>query len=383
MLTAFLFSLVILLFTRYILYRKFPDAGLGFIVIGFLTWARPEVGLSVFLVSTAFFLIFNYFYPANGGSNKNSLLPTAGAVLCIIPGIIPFLMNNYIVTGNLFSPTLYVAKTVQITGTTVNASTGQISSMIVGGVMQNPLPQNEVVNIFISFFAFSPIDLFNSIPRVLFWPENGNMGLLVVCPLAIFAVITLINLIRKKTSPVNSFLIVYLTLMTVAILLAYIKLFPLINSDKGILPDMRYLSPLYIPLGLMGTFSVFTVLRKIPVKNLLKQYIPIAIIGVPVFFLLVIILQPFGGLLKGDSKFYEVLIYLVIGLFLVLWLAYHKGLIRFQYLVVGMLVLLAIPLSWQMMMLFLYSLIKMNAYSFWIPIVEQFFSSFFTVTVVN
>jgi hypothetical protein len=379
MLVAFLFSLVILLFIRYFLHRNFLDACLAFIVIGLLIWARPELGVCVFLLSAAFILIFNYQYPDNGGSKKYSFLRTASAVLFIIPGIIPFLINNYIVTGNLFSPTAYVADTVQITGTIVNASTGNASSVLVSAVMQNPLPQSEVLNRFISYFIFSPNEVMSSLPRVLFWPENGSMGLIVVCPLAIFAIITFVTLIKKKISPVNSLLIVYFSVMIIAVFLAYIRLIPLINSDSGIVPDMRYLSPIYIPLGLIGTFSVFTLFKKIALKELFIKYIAIAIISVPVFVLFVIAFQPFGGLYKGDSLCYEIVIYLVIGFLFIFWLAYHKGLIGFQYLVMGILVMLAIPLSWQMMLIIITSLIKLNAYPFWLPIVEFFFNTFFSV----
>jgi hypothetical protein len=380
MLVALLLSLVILFFIRYFLYRNFLDAGLGFIVIGLLTWARPEVGFSVFVLSSVLFLIFNHQHRDNGKWNTNTFLQNSSALLCIIPGILPFLINNYVVTGSLFVPTFYVEKTVQITSTAVTSPTNNVSSVIVGGMIQNTLPQGEGLNILLSFFTFSPIDLLNSLPRVIFWPVSGNMGLFVVCPLAIFAIITLINLLRKKNSSVDSVLVTYLTLMSLAVFLAYIKLIPLMNSDGGIVPDMRYLSPVYIPLGLMGTFSVFLYLKATPIKELLKQYITIAIISVPVLLLLLLIFKPFGGLYRGYSLFFELLTYLVMGLLLIIWLIYRKGLIQFRYLVVGVLVLLAIPFSWQMMMVFLYSAGKFNGYPFWIPIVEQFFNTFVRVS---
>jgi hypothetical protein len=384
MLVAFLFSLVILFFIRYFTHRNFLDAAFGFLIIGILTWARPEVGFFVFLLSALWILIFNYHYPNNLKENKtHTFLGTFGSILCVIPGIIPFLINNYLVTGSPFTPTFFVGKTVEITGTTINPVTGNISSVIVGGVTEHPLNPVELLNSILSILNFSPYQILSSLPRVLFLPENGNMGLITVCPLAIFAIITLISLFRKKICPVDSPLILYLTMLTIAIFLAYINLFPIISTDPGIVPDMRWLSPIYIPLGLMGTFSVFTFLAKIPVKDLLKKYLAIAIISVPVFFLLIIILQPFGGVYKGYSIFYELIIYLLFGLIFMGWLAYRRGLIKFQYLVMGILVLLAIPFSWQMMMVFLYSVVKFDGYPFWIPIVEQFFNVFFHVRDVS
>ena len=71
-----------------------------------------------------------------------------------------------------------------------------------GTVTQSTTSLSEVVQIALSFLTFSPANVLSALPRVLLRPESGNMSLVTVCPLAVFALITLITLIylvRKKS----------------------------------------------------------------------------------------------------------------------------------------------------------------------------------------
>ena len=159
--------------------------------------------------------------------------------------------------------------------------------------------------------------------------------------------------------------------MIVAVFLAYIRVFPGLSTSQGIIPDIRYLSPAYIPIGLLGTVSLFTLLDREPVKELFKKYLIIAIVLVPATILALLLFHPFGGLYLGFSLFFMLAVYSFIALVFAGWLGWRYGIVPFRYLVLATRILLAIPLAWQMMMVFLYSAEKYNHYPFWVPIVEQ------------
>jgi hypothetical protein len=383
LLVAFLFSLTILFFIRYLRTRTYYNAGIGFILIGLLAWARPEIGFTVFIFTLVFFIINAYLNFQKEKREYFLFLKDLSAVLFIIPGIIPLLVNNYLVTGKPFSPTFFVSTTLPELNTTGTVTTGSASPPILTDVTQGISSTSGFLESAFSFLSFSPINVLTSLPKVIFWPESGNMSFAVVCPLTIFALLTLLFLIRKKTNLQDNQTIIFLAFMVVAVFFAYLNRIQILNSDGGIIPDMRYLSPAYIPLGLMGTISLFMVLKKQPAVELIKKYIIIAVILVFVFLISLMVFQPFGGFYKGYSLFYQVLTYCVIGVLIVLFILYRNGTIQFRYLAAGILILLAIPLSWQMMMVFLYSVAKFNGYPFWIPIVEQFFNTFIKVTDIR
>jgi len=383
MLVAFLFAILILFFLRYFRYHRYYDAASGFIAIGLLTWARPEMGLFTFLFSTAYFLIICFQQSCGNGEILQSFLKKASAVLFLVPGIAPFLVNNYIVTGNPFFPTFFIKRTIGQVPSLVNESIESGSALVRETVVQNATTLGEVVGIAVSFFTFSPAKVLLALPQVFLRPESGNMSLVAVCPLAVFALVTVILIIQKKVSLETNPLLIYCLMMVIAVFIAYIRVIPGLSTSGGIVPDMRYLSPAYIPVGLLGTFSLFTFLRHEPAKVLMKKYIILAIVLVPVMILGLIIFRPFGGLYLGFSLFFMLAIYSFIALVFAAWVGCRRGIVPYRYLVLAILILLIIPLAWQMMMVFLYSVGKYNHYPFWIPIVEEFFTTFIRVSRVG
>ena len=341
------------------------------------------MGFYTFLVTTVYFLFICFRQARNGEGKLQYSLKKVSAVLFLIPGIVPFLVNNYIVTGNPLFPTFFVKRTVSPVTAVVNESIESGSTIVLDTVTQSTTSLSEVVQIALSFLTFSPANVLSALPRVLLRPESGNMSLVAVCPLAVFALITLIYIVSKKISPERIPLLVYCLLMIVAVFLAYIRVFPGLSTSQGIIPDIRYLSPAYIPIGLLGTVSLFTLLDRQPVKELFKKYLIIAIVLVPATILALLLFHPFGGLYLGFSLFFMLAVYSFIALVFAAWLGWRYGIVQYRYLVLAILILLAIPLAWQMMMVFLYSAGKYNHYPFWIPIVEQFFSTFIRVSRVG
>ena len=67
----------------------------------------------------------------------------------------------------------------------------------------------------------------------------------------------------------NYFSMIPLIFMTLAIFIAYISEFPILNTDPGVTPDVRYLSPVYLPLNLIGLL----ILSKFPNIIQTAQYL--------------------------------------------------------------------------------------------------------------
>ena len=134
MLLAAMTAAVILFLVRYIRERRWSDAVIGFAFIGLLAWARPEVGFTVFIFATLYFV---------GLQVSRGLLqsPPAEAVralcapLATVIGAIPLLLNNAFVTGNPLVPAFYVYEKRLLAGASGEEIIGAAEAVngVVGG----------------------------------------------------------------------------------------------------------------------------------------------------------------------------------------------------------------------------------------------------------
>jgi len=82
-------------------------------------------------------------------------------------------------------------------------------------------------------------------------------------------------------------------LATVLVVLAYARSLPGMSADPGIVPDMRYLSPAYPPLLVIGVYALkYARLDSDGVREALRTLFRIAVIDLPLIF---IILQTVVG----------------------------------------------------------------------------------------
>jgi hypothetical protein len=383
-LVAFCFSLVLFFFVRYYLNFRWTDAGAGFFVIGLLAWARPEIGFTVFVVSFLFFICFlAYRYRMRIICTRTSLLHLVSALM-IFPGSIPLLANNYVVAGNPLNPTFILQKTIQGSSGSVAGTTGNFSPAVNQSVAYT-VTSPDIAGLIINNYAVNPFKVLIALPQVLFWPESGNMSFIAVCPIAVFALVFICLIISGKIPKEkihNMGIILFLISMTIAICLTYVTALPLMNTDGGIVPDMRYFSPAYIPVGLLGMCGLYTIIKN-SARDLFEKAVIFGIVLTPVFLLTLMVFQPFEGFYRGYSMFYQVQLYLVLILLAIIFILYKRQKLSPQYFKYAVIAVLMVPLSWQLMMLFLYSAGKFNGYPFWIPVVEQIFHMFIRVTIIK
>ena len=82
------------------------------------------------------------------------------------------------------------------------------------------------------------------------------------------------------------------------------------SASSGIVPDMRYLSPAYIPFGILSIL----ILSRTPALNNPRKMVSDILKGVlvitPLLFLLMIIVHPFGAINEGYIHFFKVTVVL-------------------------------------------------------------------------
>ncbi len=114
-----------------------------------------------------------------------------------------------------------------------------------------------------SITDFNPSTILTDIFGVIFYPSSGTLGIAPLVPLFVVMVIMLPVLIfLKKIQLTNKDyeLIGIFLLVSLGVFFSYFGQIHGLNTDGGVLPDVRYLSPIYLPLTLIGLLA----LRKIP-----------------------------------------------------------------------------------------------------------------------
>lgn len=397
MLTALVLAFVIFFFIQYISHSRQRDAALSFICSGLLIWVRPEVGFYVTIFTGLFFcmpLIWQALKKEQSLSQTlKSCIPVAGVFL----GGIPFFINNILISKNWFIPVFDLPRS------SIESGTATIIPLPIDQVVSNPQILNEAAGLSlfdtiprvwemimrVMFKGFSFDNIVSGFYGVMVFPENGNIGFLVMCPLIVIALIALV-LWNRKISQLpadNKEIGLFLFVMIIAIFLGYLPQFYSMNISLGVLPDMRYLSPAYLPCGL---FSIF-ILTKVPFftspRNYLTYGLLATVVIIPVLFFLMVFVHPFGDQYAGYAAFFKFIILLEVlvcsGLMIVSRM-YPEDNWFFSAVLPYLIVLLLITVfSFQFMLASLYGMImKTNGYPFWIPLVREWIDLFIVVQYV-
>jgi hypothetical protein len=368
-LVSFQYALIILFCTLYLKEHKKRYAYMGFFFIGILAWARPEIALPVFIIICVFYFIYIRAIPF---SSRKCFAP----VMTII-GAIPMFINNYIITSNFFLPPMYLYITSTKKYLANNLPLIQSNHTLPQSGEQNIHIVNQVTDIItptINYYFSGFNTIIEDFFRVLIFPASGNMGLLSLCPLFIVGCISIF--LKKGGKIYNKYIALYI-IMIIPFFIAFISSLHNLSVSAGITPDIRYLSPLYIPLGLIGLIGLNLVISQYKTKDLLLYSMPVMIFSPFFLILFCVLFQPFNGGYEGFTHFFRILV-LPVGLLLItsiLLSQYRHNFRELNILLSSMLIV--IPLSWQIIMIYLFSFFKFNGYNWWIPITEWIFWSFF------
>jgi hypothetical protein len=395
-LTALVFSLIIYCFIRYLLHRHQKSALAAFILSGILVWVRPEIGFFVTIILGLFFIIPLISVARSSKTPVRQLLLSAFPAAGVFIGAIPFFINNTIISHNWLIPSVDLPRdliqpgsevTVPLplsqvaTDPTVFNQTGGLTlvetfSRVYEMVMHNMVSGITFENLVRGFIA------------ILTFPENNSIGFLVMCPLVVIGIFAFL-LWRNSVLPElksRKEIMYFVFLMVCAVFFSYMTKFNSMNISHGIIPDMRYLSPAYVPCGLLSIciLAATPVLKK--PDDLLKSFLNYAFWGcvllLPLLFYVMFFMQPFGNNYPGYATFFKfvILILLAVCLGTLVFSRIHPN--RFIITILPYLLVLVIitVLSFQIMLTSFYGMLaKVNGYPFWIPLVREGVRMFFEV----
>jgi hypothetical protein len=376
MVAAAMLALVVFFFVRYLRRDSWFDAAGGFFCIGLLGWARPELGLTVAFFAGLFMIGFQMFRIHSGQLNPVEAIRSLSSMILLVIGSIPLLINNVITTGNVLVP-VYILEESAKTNSRYADVISQVSPA--SGMPASGLDMVGRLSEFTGILGrhFSPT--WNTLPSdmfgVFFYPETGHMGFVMVCPLALIAVaLIILAFVKKQPFPAKDKpVLLFLALMTIAVMIAYLQSFPGMNTSIGVTPDMRYLMPAYLTAGILGVYMLnFHAFPERADKTLAEMFI-ISMAGVPIIILGMVAFSPFGGRYEGYMAVFRYCISFITVFFIA---GFVLPSFRKQHLILltrCLVILVIFVLSWQMMMVVLYSIVKFNGYSFWIPVTDTLY----------
>jgi hypothetical protein len=385
--TVAAFAVMLYFFVCYFRSPNFRDAACGFFLIGILAWIRPEVGFSALLCLGLFFIADHLLQIRQKQETLRSGLIHMSAILFTAIGSIPFFINNLIISGNPLVPVMELHDKILSGGTIVGiapvspvASTSHVvmtsNPLLVGGDFISTLGQYV--------FSISPNPLAD-LYGVLFFPKNDSMGFFFIVPIALLVVILSPLLVIKKIAWKNTFsrnkkIVVLLLVAAFSVFLAYIHLLNDMNTNPASTPDIRYLSPLYLPVILMCFILLEKTVLFIHPKVLVIRSFILGIILIPLITLALIILYPVWTASPSHySVPFDFLILAEVILIAVLTVGYHLANRKADGISDLLLpILIVTVLTWQIIMIMIISpLIKFNGYPFfWIPGIDVLFHHF-------
>jgi hypothetical protein len=330
-------TLIVYYLLRYERNNSMQSLSIALILTGLLTWVRIELGVGMLIGIGCYLLLFHF---RNIFSNKWTL------TISFIAGTIPMWINNFISTG---SPFIHPFNAV-LSGRTEIYSIEDITAANMIGVGWN-----------------YPIE---SIFHLLLSPKSGAVGLLIIIPL-VSIIIPAYLLKRIKLSRIEILLLIITFMSSVYYI---VKLAIYIHADIGIMPDMRYFIFFYTTL----TLFMVSVLSKIMPSLHYKKIIIYYILAVGLLFIL---FTTYSATLSDDGTYRDLnrvvntlaTILMGIGLIAVI----NDIRLNKNYLTYILPIMIAIPMAWQLVMLFIYHTSKVHSYPMFIPITEFIYNYLF------
>jgi len=358
-LIALLFSIILLLVIKFLITDNPPWLFGGFFMAGLLIWARPELGVFIFIALCIVILSLRFWLPAALSSQDPLLLISPVFTLL---GAIPFFINNYLASKNLFIPSFVLSMNISSSSYGIQETSAAL------------LQADQLTSV--TPLSSFPADLIG----ILFAPQSGSMGILVIVPLFLAAIVVVPFLMKKDAGMFDEkemVVISMLLLFSLAVFGAYINRAYGLNIDLGIMPDIRYLSPIYLPLTITG-LMVFKKAPGIMDKplDLLTGMVGVWLILIPLS--LALIFRYYPDPMEWKYIFpllnhWTTLCIFIVTLVFVLMYAVPVRNMRFAFLAkfakIFFAFMCALPLVWQVDASFLTCLFAggFGGYLFWLP----------------
>jgi len=371
------FVSIVLFLVRFIKTDEFWYLPLAFMGCGLLAWIRPEIAFwgAILIVCICVYTLLRFLSRDRPGYSPLAVLCSP---LWTFLGALPFFLNNYIVTGNVLLP----VESLYLTSGNATVEWDTSHSLVRVGGSVNSL--QSVIAMHLPSIPVSPFKTIEDLLGIFFYSNFGKICVFTLVP-AFFVMIVIgaIFIIFKKIQfgSEDKRFIILLFLISGVVFMAYAYQIHSLNVDGGITPDIRYLSPLYFTLSLIGLI----ILKKINIlpedhAESIKELVYICVIGIPLSIILLCTFYPLHpNFIKGDIPigiFFNLYVMAIIILttIVLIYSLYQnccKKIVSFM-----MLLLFAVPFFWQVNIIFLYfSFSGFAGHIFWIPVVHVFWNS--------
>jgi len=378
-LIAFLFTAIVLITVKFLLTTNDWYLPGAFILTGLLAWARPELALFVFAF-LCIFIAYAYVVMRDRFTPFSHAIPLVTAPLFTLIGAIPFCINNYLFTRNIFVPAWILWKTES-----ASAGISLPGSTPVQSASSDTL--GSLLHLFLSTINIKPATFLSDVYGVLLNPHSGSMGVLPLVPLFMVAVLVLPVLWvygNLDFSVKEKKVLMTMGLLALGVFLTYVRGITGMNNSVGINPDIRYLSPIYLPLSIIG----LVVIGKVPsiinnVKTIMKWIVAVWIIVIPMSLVAMsryyLFPESWALLFRPLNTIISLGIFIILGLFVIflIGITFNKkaetpAVILFAF-------LCAAPFIWQIDTTFLVRFYGtgLGGYSFLIPVMMKTFGFIF------
>ncbi len=360
-LVALLFAVALYCFTLYLTRENALYLFMSFIAVGWTAFARPELGPAL----AAGFFLFGVAVAASKGHREagKAVLAAAGVPL----GALPLLVNNWGLSGSpLVLP--WTAGYASATGKALPSG----SESLLGTVAGHYTPPTG--------------DLLSGLYGTFFEPVRaGSAGFFQVSPISFFALLLAAAigyaLIRQRPTGITSRdarLLTFFTFAAILVFLTYTRSIPGMPVSPGIVPDMRYLSPAYLPMLVLGVYALkHAGLDGDGVGEALRILFWLVIIDLPLRF---IILQAISGNnFAGQVTFLMYLTYIFLAGAAALYVAVLARRASPRLLAYAVPVLMLFSLAWLAVVDFRFATSCWEGYHFWIPVVEYIWYIQYTI----
>ena len=360
-LVALLFAVALYCFTLYLTRENVLYLFASFVAVGWTAFARPELGPAL---AIGFFL-FGVAVAAGKGRREvgKVVLAAAGVPL----GALPLIVNNWGLSGSpLVLP--WTAGYAFAAGREIPSGTESLWSTVIG------------------HYIIRPDSLLSGLYGAFFEPVRaGSAAFFQVSPLSFFALLLAgvigYALIRRRSTGISARdarLLAFFALAAVLVVLTYTRSLPGMPASPGIVPDMRYLSPAYLPMLVIGVYAFkHAGLAADGVRESLKTLFWLAVIDLPLIF---IVLQVIAGQNPGGQvTFVTTLTYLFLVGVAVLYVAVLAKRASPRLLAYAVPVLMLFPLAWEVVVDFRFATSCWEGYHFWIPVVQYLWYIQYTI----
>ncbi|MCK9307111.1 MAG: hypothetical protein PHZ18_12825 [Methanoculleus sp.] len=160
--------------------------------------------------------------------------------------------------------------------------------------------------------------------------------------------------------------------------LAYARSLPGMSADPGFVPDMRYLSPAYLPMLVIGVYALkHAGLDGDGVREALRTLFWLAVVDLPLIFVVLQVIA--GNNPAGQVTIITTLTYLFLAGAAVLYAAVLARRASSRLLAYAVPVLMFCGLAWEVVVDFRFATSCWEGYHFWIPVVEYIWYIQYTI----